>query len=1729
MKFNFYKMQPLKTLFTTASLLFFSILYAQPPVKNYSAEWKKVDDLIQKQNLPKTALAEVKKIYALAKKEKQDAQVVKAVVYMSTLQQQTREDNPQASVKEIEQEIATSNEPVRSVLKSILADLYWNYLQMNRWKFYGRTNTVDFNKNDIATWTLSDLHNKISQLFRESIANKNILQRTSLQPFDAIIQKGNVRHLRPTLYDLLAHEALGYFRNRERDISRPAYAFEIDQAEAFAPAAVFARHRFTTVDTSSHHYHALQIFQELISFHLNDQRPDALIDADIERLVFVYGHSVHADKRELYRKALQEVANRFGDLPAASKAWFLVAQELKIDGDSYSSNGDTTHRFAKLKAKEILERIVAQKDSSEGKMHAINLLNELKNVFLNFSVEKVNIPNSPFRSLIHYKNLSRVNLRIIKPSEALKNRLNEYFDDDAWKDILAISPLRSWAQTLPATNDMQQHAVEIKIDALPAGDYMLIASSGDFGRKDVIGARMFYVSNISFVNQGQDHFVLHRETGQPLTNATVQEWQQTYDYNTRKYSYEKGKAYKTDQNGFFKMDERKPDSRRPENYKLDITWNGERFYMNDWIYDPYYYYDPSRISAPRYSAYLFTDRSIYRPAQTVYFKAIAITNEGPAKNQVLADKKVKVYLRDPNYQNIDSLELTTNEFGSINGTFKLRQGGLNGQFSIYISEKIGQETHVPGEVGFSVEDYKRPKFEVVYEPITTSYKVDQLIRITGTAKAYAGNNIDNANVNYRVIRQARFPYPWMFRGWWPPSAPQEIAHGTVKTDADGKFVISFNAIPDRTVDRKYEPVFEYRVYADVTDINGETRSAESVVSAGYKSIILDIQLPNSLPTDSLRRLLLTTTNLNGEHVPSTVNVKMYGLNDEKRLIRPRYWQRPDQFVMSKEEYIRLFPNDEYFNENDPSTWTRRALAFEITDSSRKNGVLPINRPAFEPGWYAMEVVAKDKDGADVKVVRYVLLFDERSLAPTGTVYLSTSPSDPIEPGETTSKLVQTSAFNVFLVKQVSRISEAGREQFANKLANTYTFDILNNQKKRYDFTATEADRGGYGANFFFVKHNRFFYHGDVIQVPWTNKDLTIEYSTFRDKTLPGSEERWTVKISGYKKDAVAAEMLAGMYDASLDQFRPHQWNKPQIWPVYSNMRQWSWITNFADVDAQLRRLDPSAVSVNKIYDQLIDIGNMYGTGEVRFMRLPKGANVEGAPAVDAVTVQASTQKDQAQVGNAEEADSASKPLPPPPPPVSENQIRRNFNETALFFPQLKTDTSGSITFSFTMPEALTRWKFQTIAHTKDLAIGYSSKEIITQKDLMVQPNVPRFFREGDKLEFSAKVVNMTDKEITGQAQLLLFDATTNQPVDGWFRNAFPNQYFTVAAKGSEVVNFPIDVPYQFNKALVWRVVARAGNVSDGEEAFMPVLTNRTLVTETLPINMRGTGIKQFTFDKLINSTGSETIQHHAITVEYSSNPAWYAVQALPYLMEYPHESAEMIWNRYYANAIASHIVKRIPRIKEIFESWKGKDTAALLSNLQKNEELKNVLLEETPWVLQAKNEEQQKKNIALLFDLVRMSSELSAAAEKLKQMQGPNGGFVWFKGGPDDRYITQYIVTGIGHLEKITGTKRIGELQNILMPALKYLDQRIKEDYDRLVKNKADLKKQQTGYIEVQYLYMRSFFPEVVIPKASQTAYNYYRNQMKQFWMKMNKYSQGMIALALHRTNDKTTPAAILR
>ena len=1739
-------------------LLSFSIAAnAQVTDTLFSKEWIGIDTLIIKNDLTRSALEKVNALYQKAKQRQLPGQVIKSLIYRYTLENRISDNNFNLIISILQSEIRTAaDETQKAILYSLLAKQYRDYFNNHRWNLYNRKNTSGLKKDDMATWSSDDFTAAITDNFLRSLRDRSLLLKTNIDLYDAVVIRGNNRKLRPTLFDLLAHEALDYLKTGETYLTKPAYAFVVNDANTLGSIADFINTIFITKDSSSQQWIALQLFQQLMLAHQNDADKNALMELNIERIEWVYQHAIFSTKEAAYLKALQEITTQYGSTPSASQAWYLLARQDANKASGYTPFGDTTNRYGYVKAKQIINKALSlSKESNNGTINMQNLLQEIARKELRTEIEKANIPGKPFRALVSYRNVDTLYGRIFRVDNN-ENINDQEWKNDYWKTASGLKPYKTFIQVLPPVNDHQLHHTEIKIDGLAVGGYTILCSNNpSFNDSlDKLSIQSFAVSNISYIKNKNDFFVVNRDNGKPMADVKVTILKKQYINRLNRYINDTVGIRITNKNGYFNF--------TPINgygdFMYSFTLLNDRFNSRqaDYIYQDNSdeSVDATDLIAGRFEnnnnkVFFFTDRAIYRPGQTVFFKGIAITKDYKTKFSRLISNKDSawVYLNNVNGKKIDSAKFSLNDYGSFSGKFTLPQNGLTGNFSISVTRYNQSSTY------FSVEEYKRPTFNVSFEKAKGAYRLNDSVTITGLAKAYAGNNIDGAKVVYTVTRNTRYREPWLWRRPNPSSGNREISHGEISTDAEGKFSISFKALADDMADRGGNPLFDFSITADVTDINGETRSSNTQLTVGYTSLLLNISAPSLTEVDSFKVITITNTNLSNEKEPAIVHVKIYSLQTPNHPIRKRYWTRPDQFVMNRQEFTSYFPSDEYEEETNYLTWTVGELVMEGTVDTNIKELLAISPRLLKPGYYRIEAVTKDKYGDEVKATQYTQLFSSANNQLAVPAYqFNYTIKGLAEPGQTASFISASMADHLFVIRKTDK---------PRNKAGSYSFIERNKGFETINYTPDEADRGGVNISEAFVYDNRVYSNQYYITVPWNNKVLKVNYASYRNKTEPGSNEKWTVTVQSDKNEKVAAELLTGMYDASLDQFRQQNWNAPNIWETNYSRNDFSGISNFSGQGSRenyipqpnLQQLyvvhDHLAMNGSELWDQ--DLTRWYnnstiylsvalkqsldaleevvvtGNGASNRKDLAGGAvNVRGNASMNQTMLKDETAKltTSKMYTNAELSLSASK---------NENGndnintgIRKNFNETAFFFPQLYADTSGRYNFSFIMPEALTQWKWMSVAHTKDLAFGSYSTNIITQKTLMVQPNAPRFMREGDNMELSGKIVNLGDKELTGQVTLELIDATTNTSVDGWFQNVFPLQYFTVEAGKSSAIKFPIQIPFSFNRPLTWRIVAKSGNFSDGEENTLPVLTNRTLVTESLPLFLQTDTTQTFKFDKLLNNT-SETLTHEGLTVEYTSNPVWYAVQALPYLMEYPYECAEQTFNRFYANTLASFIVNKHPRIKQVFEQWKA-DTSSLKSNLQKNEELKQLLLQETPWVLQAESEEQQKKNIALLFDLVKLSSHTDALIEKIRQLQLPDGSFSWFKGGYSDRYMTNYILTGIGKLKRLGAlTPDVAlRIRTILVGALKYADSKIAEDYNWLIKNKVDLTKQQLSTSHIDYLYMRSFFGDVA--QQSPDAYAYFYKQGKEFWVKQNSFYKAELGLIYYRNKEEKFAAGTI-
>jgi hypothetical protein len=1697
-------------------LLLVMSCYSGYSQKSYESEWKQVESFSRK-GLPQSALKIVDSIYTVSKAENNAPQFLKAALYQIKLRADYQEDYMESSISQVKNEIRTSQEPVKQILHSIEAELYWRYYMGNRYKFFGRTQVTNPDTNDIKTWDIRMLNNVITSNYMASLGDEEQLQKISLDPYDPILEtETGSKTFRPTLYDFLAFRVLDFFMNEETDVTQTATCFSIDQEKYFAPAREFiAVNDLLLSSCFNRQLEALHIFQGLLRFHLNDKEPAALIDADLARLKYVNQKSVLPNNHDLYLKALQNLQNTYPDNLHTADVAYEIALEYQKTGSSYVPGQTDSCRWESKKAKETCENTISKYPGSNGAQNCALLLKEITETTVGYTLNYANVPDQPFLSLLSYKNIKTVYFRIIKTNPEDDRALRQKEREEALVEkYKAMTPLKQWTLTLPDEGDFQQHQAQVKIPALSKGYYIILASdNADFliDNKSVAYASC-WVTGISFFSRNSQEsndleaYVLDRDKGTALKGVKAQAYSREYDYPSRSYMNKPVGTYTTDESGFVSIPSQ---SNVSKSFYLEFSTDDDLFITENY----FYVYPLAKNEQSRTVTYFFTDRSIYRPGQTVYFKGIVLEKTGE-KTQIKPDFTSVVTFYDVNGQKVSELAMTTNAYGSFNGTFTAPTGGLTGE--MYIRNESGS-------VDFSVEEYKRPRFKVDVDPLEGSYKLNELVNVTGKAVNYSGAAVDQAQVSYRVVRTARFPVWRSWRSWFPSVPETEITSGTIVTSASGAFTLSFKAIPDLKIDKKYQPVFNYKIMIDVTDMTGEVHSAEESVSVGYQALLVNVDIPDEVNIKENKDYKLTATNLNGRPLETQVKVSVYPLDAPSRLIHERSWGKPDVFLMSKEEFLKDFPYDLYNNENEPDTWNKKALLFEKTFNSAKDSVFKFENPAqLSEGQYVMILEALDTYGNKVETKKYFTAFNPaQSQMTLNNPFWQVMLKDSGEPGDTASLIVGTAEKNARILYEIENDGKIISKEWL----------ALNQGKTMLKIPIREEYRGNFFINLTMVKGNRSYAVNERISVPYTDKQLKITTETFRDKMTPGKDEEWKLRITGMNGEKVAAELLASMYDASLDAFRDHSWSF-DLYPYRFDGSGWGIGNAFSQTNSNPVSKKPVDLQgpIMQNYDRLNWFGfNYYGGGGPRMGGAMMMKNA--MPAMDGGIIKPDEQV-------AEESDKSTAPaikadVEPEKtmPKVPDQPVRKNFNETAFFFPALMTDANGDVILKFTVPESLTAWKLMALAYTKDLKTGTLIKDAVSRKELMVMSNAPRFFREGDQIFFSAKLTSLSDQKLSGQVTAEFFDALTMQPINDILGNKSITKNFSVEKGKSQAFSWDITIP-QGLEAIVCRVKASSGEFSDGEEIVVPVLPNRMLVTETLPLPINGKGTKSFKFNKLNESSKSTSIKSYRLTLEFTSNPAWYAVQALPYLTENQHESADALFERYYANTLASWIANSNPKIKQVFESWKNLTPDALLSNLEKNQELKAVLLNETPWVMEARNETERKKRIALLFDLNRMASEQQAALSKLTQMQSSNGGWPWFEGMPDNRHVTQEIVTGIGKLHNLNvlDLKREPELISAVQRAFNYLGDRLKEDYDDLIKYQKDkMDEDHLGAIQVEYLYAYSFLDDFVrINPNHREAFDYYKGQAAKYWTDQNKYLQGMIALALYRFNVPDVPMAII-
>ena len=1509
-------------------------VFAPIQAQTYDNLWKELE-VLERKDLPQSVISKAMKIYDKAKAEQNVPQMMKA--YLTAMQYRSllTPDSLKVDMNGLEQWASqTGSVEDKAILYSILGEMAMS----------------------------ADVKKGLGYL-QASLKDKDRLLLVPVEKLRSMVRVGEAskRYFRDNLYNLLARRAIQIMQQyrwqaaakANQTNSLPADMTDMDK---------FVTYQFVPVSDCDLTAAVMQAYQSLLKAYDTETEREGWLLTGIDALNYLYRNFSGNFSNDVCQQELRKWIHTYPAVKTVPEAYLALAQFLQ-----YQNN--------QVERLRIVREGIAGYPRYEGINQLKNIEKEILNASLSLEIATA-YPGEQQSVKVNYKNLTGITLQLYKvnlpvTSAVLQNRTTHFESKYARLQ-------REEHFSLKPTTDYLNIDTTLTIQAPQAGIYFLKAVPD--GKKGVSDGTLMNVTALKTIYRPLpdgtlELVVVDAVSGQPVSEAEVT------IYTEKGGGYSPQQTYQADKQGTLKLDFLNSNKYW---YNAHTATDNAMPILNLWKND-YYYKESKRKEVLQ----LFTDRSIYRPGQTVYVSGLAYEMEKDS-TRVLADKKYTVSLYDANNNETGKVEVWTNGFGSFSGQFVLPSPCLTGYFSLRAADT---------SVSFKVEEYKRPTFDVTFEPVKVEYQVGDSIEVVGMAKTFAGAPVQNARVHYNISRS----YAWFWRFMGRGSARWE---GEAMTDADGKFTVPVHFEIDS--DRRESPLwyYTYNIQADVTDGAGETQQANLSLPLGSTSMVLNMDnLPDNLVKEKKLEIKLTAMNLSGEPVDTLVTYQVVEMEKQK----------------------------------DGQEKEGRKVLTGTVEANKS--FIPEAIYALPSGNYRLKLSAKDTQGRECTASKNFLLFSLNDKRPpfviTDWFYQDGLEFDAASPA---TIYIGSSEKNVYLLYDVF----AGNKRLESKRIQ------LSDSVISFRFPYKKEYGDGILVSMAFVKDGRLYSHNARIMKPAPEKKLQLKWTTFRDKLRPGQQEEWKLTVLYPDGRPAEAEMLATMYDASLDKiYSAHKLDFGVDFHCVVPLTYWntSYMRNaYLYVDFPLKRF--RAVPLE--YSELIipSTGRMeavvvgYGGGSPR-ATLTGALKIRGRSAANAVMNQEAvtdmvlqeemvetSAQEKAEMGSSEELAE-----------TGDIQIRENFAETAFFYPQLRTNETGEVSISFVLPESLTRWKFMGLAHTRNVDYGKIEATATASKEFMLQPNMPRFVRVGDKANIAASLMNLSDKGVKGTVRMELFNPETEK--------VFYSQKQKFDMKGGETghVNFTFEVGDKY-AVMACRMVADGDTFSDGEQRYIPVLTDKQWVTETVPLNVNGEGVHTFSLENLFNKH-SKTASEQRLTVEFTAHPAWYAVQALPVVANPQNEDALSWATAYYAHSLAACIVKENPRIKQVFDSWKaqGGTKETFMSNLQKNQELKNILLAETPWLTEATNEAEQKQRIATLFDLNTMNSQLAVSVEKLGELQNADGAWSWYKGMQGSRYVTTQVMEMLVRLNALTPQDADSRMQPMIQKGFEYLGKQAAEEY----------------------------------------------------------------------------------
>lgn len=1593
---------------------------------------------------PEKAITEAEHLYEEAVRNRNAVLLLRSLMLKTAYSTAIDRDRFPTLIREAENIAAQEQDPAaRCILYSYIGQLYLNFYQDQRYLYDQRTTLQDYPE-DMKTWSGNLFRKKVMHYFRASLVPARILQETPVGRYASIlITAPDSASLRPTLYDLLCHRAIDFLASMNSRQPDPASAEYVLQA--LSPLPEFLRQHLPDT-TEQPVVETLKIYRSLLSFRQQETPVEAFVIADLERLDYAYHFNygqVRADT--LYATTLAHLASRYADLPVAVEIWYRQAR-LWMDNRNqpqlrslFGPARPDTEEAALQKALSICEQGIARYPHYRRINLLHQLIRELKTPRLSSSYPNSLYPGEEAVITISYKNLSGCSLKI---SQVDMNTFE--YEKRRWKKKVPQKTVFSQEYSFKPSLIIRD--TTIRIPALHPGLYELSLSHPE-ALKVLPG---YFVCTRLFTTQqrspdGKYVFsVRDAMTGKPVKDARI--------YLYRDISGSQATPSDTLQTNTLGIAET---TTRANLYQATDARNPNGVLCHS----AYLHYpsSPSRES----QGWMITDRKLYRPGQTVYFKGI-LWRSATDTLYPLTRGVYKAEFYNPQHKVIGSQSVRTDDFGSFTGSFQIPRQTLNGSFRITVNHH---------SIAVNVAEYKRPEFEISFEESSRHYRIGDTVLIKGRVSSFSGVPVSSNPVEYKITAYSRY-------SWFPTAFGNR--QGSILTDEQGNFELRF-PVEAPTATQPPFGFYYYRITATTTDAKGETQSHATEIPVFTGKYMPQVQVPQKVDKNQrpVFRISLQDFPEQGDPRPATYSIA--------RLKAPA---EPVENPELRDTLIETIVQ-------------QGELKIAGTDS-----LCPDLSP-YPSGAYLLTV---DCDGSISRNIFYLYARTDRK-PPIPTYNWLIEEKTDCRPGEPARVLFGSSLQEVYLTYEI------------------YSTDrlILRKQVILSDevISIEIPYRQEYGRQLWLCLH--YVRNGKYIQdiVPITrteeNRKLKIETVVFRDKLNPGQEEEWTLRVTDARGLNADAEVLAMMYDASLDKIIPYE--MPDFYPDYlSRPFDYSWYpchkqlsndylsvykwsidtTNYPVPPFLFDRLNTYTLrepvspfpSRNKELYNFMDYGTAeesMSTGPVlqakAMARFQTYDRFEDVPVVEDLAGRMT----------------AGKETSVQQPPV---YYRQDFRETAFFYPQLRTDSAGKVNLKFRIPEATTRWKFYAMASTRKLSGGHLTRYVVTNRELMVRPNLPRFFRSGDRTEVRATISNLSEVRQKGQAWFELFLPATDSVL---LRR--PGK-FDIPAGKSQTVGFSFDVPGHTD-AVGCRISAGTAQFSDGEQQWVPVLPDQVLITRTLPFYATTAGTHTFTLEPQPAER-----QDYRLTLELTSNPVWYAVMALPPLTEPRTENITDLTAAFYANTLAAEIVRANPKIAHAIRHWQQSAAQTNLhSKLEQNEELKAILLEATPWVLEAQDETESIQALSTLFDRNRLTYLQARALEKLQSLQTASGAWSWFKGMSPSHFQTCQVLITLARANTLGQKEYDQPTKEMQLKAIRYLDREINDSYKQ--------KPKQVGDAQLLYLYVRSLYRDVPLGDARE-AHKYFLSLARQQWDRFSLYEKAITAQLLHRYGIADVPGKIL-